>query len=87
MAGDTTFVFDSMVRGYHVFKDIWHSQIDERLPCERERHNVHDPFAISVKKGHNIVGHLPHRISAACYVFLESQDLVSPVSSLEIVDT
>ena len=61
---------ESMVRGYHIYKDIWNSYIDEVLPCERERHNIHNPFAVAVKKGANVVSHLPHSISIACYVFL-----------------
>ena len=59
-----------MVRGYHIYKDIWNSQVDEILQCARERHNVRDQFAVTVKKGTNIVGHLPRSISTASYVFL-----------------
>lgn len=60
---------DSMVRGYHVYKDIWTSQVGEILPCVKERHNVHDPFAVAVKKGANVVGHIPRSMSTV-YVFL-----------------
>ena len=70
MAEITTFFLESMVRGYHVYKDIWHSQLNEQLDCERERHNIHDLFAVSIKKGGNIVDHLPRSISTACYAFL-----------------
>ena len=30
----------------------------------------HDPFAVAVCKGTTVVGHVPRKISAACYVFL-----------------
>ena len=70
MAEITTFILESMVHGYHVYIDIWHSQLDERLVCKRERHNIHDPFAVAVKKGSIIVGHLPRNISTTFYVFL-----------------
>ncbi len=70
MAEIVSYVLNSMVRGYHVYKDIWNSQIDEILQCARERHNVRNQFAVAVKKGTNIVGHLPRSISTASYVFL-----------------
>ena len=44
--------------------------IDEVLVCEREQHNIHDPFAVAVYKGSTIVGHVPRRIAAMCYAFL-----------------
>ena len=34
---------ESSIRGYHVY---WTPVIDEVLVCERERHNIHDPFAV-----------------------------------------
>ena len=33
---------ESSIRGYH---EYWTPVIDEVLVCERERHNIHDPFA------------------------------------------
>ena len=59
-----------MIRGYHVYQDIWSSHINESLPCKRERHNLHDPFAVSVLKDADVVGHIPRKISTICYVFL-----------------
>ena len=34
------------IRGYHVYRSIWMPKIDQVLVCERERHNIHDPFAV-----------------------------------------
>ena len=34
---------ESSIRGYQVY---WTPVIDEVLVCERERHNIHDPFAV-----------------------------------------
>ena len=39
---------ESAIRGHHVYKSIWTPEIDEFLVCKRERHNVHDPFAVVV---------------------------------------
>ena len=35
---------ESMVT--HVYRSIWTPVIDEVLVCERERHNIRDPFAV-----------------------------------------
>ena len=64
------FTVDSMIRGNHVYKDIWDSQLGEELACRHERNNIHGPFAIAVLKSDVIVGHISRAISAACYVFL-----------------
>ena len=37
-----SFSLESMVRGYHVYKDIWISSVGEELPCQREPANLHD---------------------------------------------
>ena len=51
------FAIDSMVRGYHVYKDVWNAMLDEELPCEREMDNTADRFAVAVKKDAVVVGH------------------------------
>ena len=65
-----SFTVDSMIRGNHVYKDIWDSHLGEELTCRRERNNIHDPYTVAVLKSDVIVGHIPRAISAACYVFL-----------------
>ena len=45
-----------MVRGYHEYQYIWEAEV---LPCNCEMGNVHDPCAVSIKKGGVIVGHVP----------------------------
>ena len=37
---------ESSIRGYHVYRSIWTPVINEMLVCEREQHNIHDPFAV-----------------------------------------
>ena len=70
MASTSSLSFDSVVRGYHVYKDIWEASEDELLPCRRETANRYDPFAVAVTKNDTIVGHVPRRISAICSMFL-----------------
>ena len=67
---DIYFSFEAMIRGYHIYKDIWDSEIGERLSCQVERNNRHDTHAVAVIKSNNVVGHLPQKISLICSLFL-----------------
>ena len=60
----------SCVRGYHIYYSIWDSCVGEMLHCESDRHNLHDWFAISIKRDDIIVGHLSWKISWMCTLFL-----------------
>ena len=61
----------SCVRGFHVYQDIWTPATGERLSCQTEDSNAIDPYAVAVKKGVNIIGHVPRKISAACSLFIQ----------------
>ena len=69
-----SFTANSMIRGYHVYKEIWEPTIGEELCCEREVGNPKDPLAVAVIKpiaGENtIVGHVPRNISSLCSLFI-----------------
>ena len=43
-----SFLVEAMVRGYHVYKDIWATVVGEELPCQREDGDRADPFAVAV---------------------------------------
>ena len=59
-----------MLRGYHKYQHIWDAVVGEILPCNCEMGNVHDPYAVSIKKGGVIVGHVPKKLSCLCSLFL-----------------
>ena len=61
---------DSCVRSYHVYQDTWTLLVGEELYCEREEENIHDRYAVVVKKGSARVGHVPRKVSAPCTLFL-----------------
>ena len=68
-----TFTVNSMIRGYHIYKDIWENPtIGEELCCEREVGNPKDPLAIAVIKpiaGENtVIGHVC--TSSLCSLFI-----------------
>ena len=54
---------EAMVRGYHVYKDVWTTVVGEELPSQREDGNRDDPFAVAVVRGEAIVGHVTKKIS------------------------
>ena len=41
------------------------------MTCTQDQTNVHDIYAVAVKKGTDIVGYVPRSISYLCYLFLE----------------
>ena len=43
-----SFLVEAMVRGYHVYKNVWTTVVGEELPCQREDGNRADPFAVAV---------------------------------------
>ena len=46
---------DSVIRGYHVYKNIWVTIIGETLFCEQEPGNKEDHFAVA---GHQLLKYL-----------------------------
>ena len=61
MAGLFETVYDTCVRGYHVYQEVWVPVMDETLSCCREVGNPHYPFAVKVMKAGMTVGHLPKK--------------------------
>ena len=66
------------MRGYHTYtyKDIWDAVLVEELPCKGEVGNRVDVFAVAVMKDETIVGHVPKKISSACFLYLRRGGLV-----------
>ena len=52
---------DSVVREYHVYKEIWTPRVGERLPCREESSNINDMYAVLMEKKCSIVGHVPKK--------------------------
>jgi len=50
----------------------------ERLPCQAEDSNDTDPFEVAIKKGADIIGHVPRKISRACLLEVV-QSLLIPI--------
>ena len=69
-AGAALFTVEAMVRGYHVYKDVWSAALGEQLSCQREPTNTRDPLAVEVVRSLVTVGHIPRKISSICSMFL-----------------
>ena len=39
-----TFSIESMIRGYHIYQQVWEASIGEELTCQKERGNLVNPF-------------------------------------------
>ena len=64
------FCMDSVIHGYHIYKDIWTSSIGEELHCQREVGIIHAVWVLKTICRHNtIVSHFPRQISTICLVF------------------
>ena len=40
----------SVIRGYHVYKDVWESYIGEVLQCRHDAQNHRDPSAFWIRQ-------------------------------------
>jgi len=60
----------TVVRGYHVYQEIWTAPLGEVLFCQQETNNHHDRFAVAIIKDGEVVGHVRREISSICSMFL-----------------
>ena len=66
---ENKFSVQAMVRGYHIYQNIWDVACDgELLNYEKQIGNPLDPSAVAVKKGTTVVGHVLRIITPFLYV-------------------
>ena len=65
----------SYVKGYHVYKNVWTSRLQDQVQGETEPNNGVDKYAVAVKNNGEIVGDLPGRIENLQKKFLISIEL------------
>ena len=58
----------SVVRGYHVYKNVWTPSIGERLQLRRQDHKRLRPSCRERREG--IVGHVPREMSRTFWHFI-----------------
>ena len=74
------FSYESFIRGYHDYKDIWTPETGEVLEVEAEPSNPHHPMAMAVKKNGQVVGHVPRSLAPYTHFFLLRQGIVCEVT-------
>ena len=67
----------SVVRGHHIYKDVWTPIIGEQLLVEKEEGNEHDTFAIALLKDNSVVGHMPKELSHIARHFLSHEGVIT----------
>ena len=75
MNNDSAFQFDSYLRGYHAYTNIWESLFDECLKCMKEFTNEVDKHVITVIRINSlskefVVGYVPKFIFKIVCIFL-----------------
>lgn len=66
----------SVIRGHHVYKDIWKPIIGEKLICKpdkREEAKIFDDYAVGICEGkrNELVGHVPIELSFLFFTFIK----------------
>ena len=39
---------ESVIQGYHIYKEMWSIAVDSTLPCQQERFNSHDSCTVAM---------------------------------------
>ena len=70
MSGDFQVSLRGVVRGFHVYREIWSPVLGEELSTQQEPGNPEDRYAVAVMRSGSIVGHIPREISKTCFHFI-----------------
>ena len=62
--------FSSVVRGFHVYKDVWSPVVNAKHSTQQEHGNTEDQYAVAVMNGGIVVGHVPRELSQTCWFFI-----------------
>ena len=61
----------SVIRGHHIYKQIWTPNIGEVIRVDKEPGNVHDKHAVALLTPDGVViGHVPRELSSIFWHFL-----------------
>lgn len=67
---------ESVVRGYHVYKEDWIPNLGDRFGVKIEEANIHDRYAVAIVVDDRITGHMPREFSKAVYYFIKNNGVV-----------
>ena len=63
-------ILESVIRGRHIYKQIWRPLVKEILTLEREEDNNHDKFVVSLLKDATVLGYGPWEFLRVFWHFL-----------------
>ena len=71
LSEDSIFLHESVIRGHHIFKEIWTPHTGEILLVRKEAGNVHDRRAFALLKADGtVVGLVPREVSRIFWHYL-----------------
>ena len=76
----------SVIRGHHVYKEVWDATIGEMLEAasdKREEAREYDKYAVGLYKKDLLVGHIPIEISSLCFHFI-NQDPENKIKAVNV---
>jgi len=56
--------------------------VGDVLDCKQESGNPNDSYAVTIKNGASVIGHVPRKLSAAYSLFLSLEGIVLPLRNL-----
>ena len=64
--------FNTTIRGYHVYNNIWTPRIRDILQCTWQEDNEYDAHAIAIKQEDGtVVGRVPREFSKTFYFYMK----------------
>ena len=64
LSEDSIFLYESVIHGHHIFKEIWTPHTGEILLVCKEAGNIHDRRAVALLKADGtVVEHVPREVS------------------------
>ena len=81
------YTIESVIRGHHVYKSIWHPILGEQLTLEREDSNSHDRHAVSVMKGGAIASPPCYNSSLPSSTLIRQKLIAQPLPSRSLAST
>ena len=75
---------ESVIRGHHVFKEIWTPRLGEILLVNQDAGNAHNRCAVALLKANRtVVGHVPMEFASVFWHFLACAKKMMPTPGKE----
>ena len=71
------YAMQTVMRGYHAYKEVYSATVGQVLPCQQERGNVHDQYSVPIVDENTVIDHVPQVISAVCLLFIRRNGVIA----------